>query len=144
VLYGSGTKWCITRLEDWKTYSTTHNIYIAISKYLEKDNPFYKVALTVDDFGLKIYWDAENNDDIRIPKSIKESENLFKKFEFDTEEKQIDAIKQHSGRLIQYFENPSEKVQFEAVKNDSSSIHFIKNPTDKVKEYVKNNSVKSN
>lgn len=39
-----------------------------------------------------------------------------------------------------HIQNPSEAVQLEVVKQYAGDIKYISNPTQKVKDYVKNNS----
>jgi len=60
LAYGSGTKWCITQPDGryWKQYSARNNFYFFIAKHKSKNDPLYKVAMTVNRKGKKTYWDA--------------------------------------------------------------------------------------
>jgi hypothetical protein len=61
MLYGSGTKWCITQSGGgyWKDYSSHSEFYFYISKRLSPKSPFYKIALQHDlnDDSYQ-FWDA--------------------------------------------------------------------------------------
>jgi rRNA processing protein Gar1 len=58
------------------------------------------------------------------PKEIKNIDN-------PSERLQLIAVKQ-DGFAIQYIDNPTEKVQLAAVKEDSGVIQYIDNPSEKV------------
>jgi len=61
MVYGSGTKWCITQKDgiDWYDYSEDTEFIFLISKNRDKDDPFYKLALQYDlEDGEISYWDA--------------------------------------------------------------------------------------
>jgi len=60
IMYGSGTKWCITQKDNshFASYSKDKNIYFYISKHRSDDDRFYKIAALVDKGGVVDYWDA--------------------------------------------------------------------------------------
>jgi len=60
IMYGSGTKWCITQKDNthFKNYASKHNIYFYISKYREDTDQYYKIAALIDKGGKVQYWDA--------------------------------------------------------------------------------------
>jgi hypothetical protein len=62
MLYGSGTRWCITQKDGdyWDRYSNS-DFYFYISKRLPPSSPYYKIALQVDDDESLIYWDSLDN-----------------------------------------------------------------------------------
>jgi len=45
---------------------------------------------------------------------------------------------QERGYSIEYIQNPSEKIQLEAVRQNKSSFQYIKNPFKSVIEYMEN------
>jgi hypothetical protein len=60
MMYGSGTKWCITQPsgDHWKHYKLDSNFYFLISKTLPKEDKFYKIAMQVDNKEKITYWDS--------------------------------------------------------------------------------------
>ena len=144
MLYGSGTKWCITQPdgEHWKEYSLLNNIYFIISKNLSKeDTIYYKIAVTVDTHGYDVFWDSLDNEHSSIPPELEIPSVRFTKFNLNEkpEEFQLEAVKK-KGSTIKYIENPSEAVQLEAINQNSHSIEWIKNPSEAVQlEAVKLN-----
>ena len=60
MIYGSGTKWCITEKngEHWNSFAPRNNFYFLISKNRPKDDDFYKIALQIDRDGEITYWDT--------------------------------------------------------------------------------------
>jgi hypothetical protein len=60
MLYGSGTKWCITEPEQdyFEDYSKSNDFYFYISKRLSPSSPFYKIALQHGHDDSYTYWDA--------------------------------------------------------------------------------------
>jgi hypothetical protein len=63
MMYGSGTKWCITQSDGkyWDQYNEDSDFYFYISKRLPPSSPFYKIALQVGESGEPsdfVYWDA--------------------------------------------------------------------------------------
>ena len=60
MAYGSGTKWCITQPNGkyWQQYSARNDFYFFIAKNKSKDDPLYKVAMTINSKGKETYWDA--------------------------------------------------------------------------------------
>ena len=48
-----------------------------------------------------------------------------------TEQEHIEELKKN-GRLIKHIQNPTEKMQWAAVKQDSTNIRFIESPTESV------------
>jgi hypothetical protein len=63
----------------------------------------------------------------------------IKKFELDTEEKQLAVVRKDST-ILRYIQNPTEAVQLEAVKQNGYVIQYIKKPTEAVQlEAVKQN-----
>ena len=70
--------------------------------------------------------------------------NTIKYIKNPTEKVQLEAVR-WSKLAIKYIiknigGNPSEKVQLEAVKRDVNAIKHFKNPSEKVKKYVEENS----
>ena len=64
MLYGSGTKWCITEEEGyhWKNLASNSIFYFILNKKPDnKEEPFYKIALQIDEDGKELYWDALDN-----------------------------------------------------------------------------------
>lgn len=64
MMYGSGTKWCITQADChyWDQYVAEGDFYFYISKRLPPSSPFYKIAMLVGDDGRKSYWDAKDSE----------------------------------------------------------------------------------
>jgi hypothetical protein len=58
--YGRGTKWCLGSLDTMKYWSRYKNdsIYFILSKILPSTDPFYKIAVTVDQKGVMRYFRA--------------------------------------------------------------------------------------
>jgi hypothetical protein len=60
-LYGAGTKWCTTASEQqnmFRYYHAGHNLYYILSKYRQKEDPLYKIAIIVDDKGKKTVYNS--------------------------------------------------------------------------------------
>jgi hypothetical protein len=136
MLYGSGTKWCITQPdgEHWNEYSSQNNIYFLLSKKLNKDDKFYKIAVTVDSVGGELCWDALDEDCDSDVESLNIPNVKFEPIDLNSkpEEFQLETIKK-DARAIQNIKNPSEKVQLEAVKKlGSTALQYINNPTEKL------------
>lgn len=72
MTYGSGTKWCITQPNGtyWGRYSARNNFYFFIAKNKTKEDPSYKVAMTVDRDSKKTYWNALDHQIITPPTQI--------------------------------------------------------------------------
>jgi hypothetical protein len=65
MLYGAGTKWCITQQDSdyWDDYSSHSDFYFYISKRLGPKSPFYKIALQHDHRSDSyIFWDATDEE----------------------------------------------------------------------------------
>jgi hypothetical protein len=73
MLYGSDTKWCLTE-EDGEHYEEEvahNNIYYIISKKLDpKKFCWAKIAVLVDRFGDKTYWDALDFAHDEVPQNL--------------------------------------------------------------------------
>lgn len=68
-LYCAGTRWCIAQQEHWDNYAATHNFYFVLSKTKPKEDPLYKIALTVNPAGEITIFDAEDRR-IRLPAGV--------------------------------------------------------------------------
>lgn len=132
-LYGSNTKWCITQSDgiEWSNYDFNNNIYFLISKNLPSDNPWFKIALLVNEKGTKTYWDALDKDHSSVPSSLHIPNFTAETFELETEEKQLNAVNKN-GSAIKFIDNSSKEVQLAAVNNSGNSIQFIKEPSEDV------------
>ena len=62
MVYGSGTRWCITEKdgEHWNSYAPKNNFYFLISKTRPSSDEYYKIALQIDMDGEITYWDAKD------------------------------------------------------------------------------------
>jgi hypothetical protein len=100
MIYGSGTRWCITKYdgEDWREISFDNDFYFLISKNRPKDDPWYKIALQVDRDGSKIYWDAP--DESHKEDSIEAAELNIPDFDVDEVE-----VKTNPGELKERLED---------------------------------------
>lgn len=61
ILYGAGTKWCITQKDQsfFEDYVADGNdFYFYISKRLGPSSPYYKICLQIGNNGDHTYWDA--------------------------------------------------------------------------------------
>jgi hypothetical protein len=67
---------------------------------------------------------------------------ISRKFDLNSYEIQHEFV-QKDGRMIVYFDDPSEEIQLTAVMSKPESIKFIDNPTEKVIKYY-NQIIKSN
>ena len=94
MLYGSGTKWCITQPDGkhWRNYTRKGScFYFLISKTKEKDDQFYKLAAQVKSSNGEItYWDALDLSHVgaefnTFPKDI------FKPFKVERQKKEVNV-----------------------------------------------------
>lgn len=63
-MYGAGTKWCTTAAGEqnmFKYYHVGHNLYYILSKYRDKEDNLYKVAMTVDASGTRTLYNAQDD-----------------------------------------------------------------------------------
>ena len=88
--YGSGTKWCITEPDAkwWNKYKLRNDFYFYIAKHKNKEDPLYKVAMTIDRHGKKTFFDAM---DLQIEKPPTNVKYKFKNKEL-TNNSKIDKI----------------------------------------------------
>lgn len=70
MLYGKGTKWCITQKDslNWDLYTKKSTFYFILSKK-KRDDEFNKIAAQVKDDGI-IYWDEKNYHHKSLPFDI--------------------------------------------------------------------------
>jgi hypothetical protein len=84
MMYGSGTKWCITQPsgDHWKHYKLDSNFYFLISKTLPKEDKFYKIAMQVDNKEKITYWDSldEKHDSLPSEFDVPKFEIKFPEF----------------------------------------------------------------
>ena len=138
--YGRNTRWCTSSENNnmYLDYAKKGDLIILIHK---KDNKRFQLHFELDQYMNSID-DELNDEEIALIKPVVKS--LLPKFknvsfggrlmfneESVTEEEKLEAVKQDSYS-IQYIKNPSEKVQLEAVKQDGHSIRYIENPSEKV------------
>jgi hypothetical protein len=73
-LYGKGTKWCVSGEKDNKfnEYDEEINLYFIISKYRDKEDPLYKIAVAVYSNILEIF----NAEDKKIGESKVKEEDV--------------------------------------------------------------------
>jgi len=121
----------------WCTASTeTENLF---NDY-NKDGPLY-IILPNDNTKWQFHFQSaqlmnEQDEEIDFNKFNKKYPWVFKNIKF-SEEDQLDAVNNDSDS-IEFIKNPSEKVQLAAVKQDGLAIEFIKNPSEKVQLAVVN------
>lgn len=79
MIYGSGSKWCITQQggTHWKRYSRNSQFYFLISKSRPESDKWYKIAVQVERDGKVTYWDATNSRHSSLPEDLNVPE--FKK-----------------------------------------------------------------
>jgi hypothetical protein len=103
MTYGSGSKWCITQADGryWGKYSARNNFYFFIAKNKPKEDPLYKVAMTVNSKGKKTYWNALDH---QIEKPPTQIDYTFESKVFDSSLEGIlgQLIEEHS-RLEEYY-----------------------------------------
>lgn len=58
--YGDETHWCITQEHHWKSLSQRNNFYYIISKNLDSQSPWFKIAVQVERNGKIVFWDASD------------------------------------------------------------------------------------
>jgi len=102
MAYGSGSKWCITQPNGryWGQYSAKNNFYYFIAKNKTKEDPLYKVAMTVNRNGKKTYWNALD-DQINEPPTKIDYEFKAKETNI-TLERIVERLKDEHSRLEEY------------------------------------------
>lgn len=151
VQYGKHTEWCTSALDDnrFNEYfyaDQTVIIYILI----KKTNKKYAVTYTSDNFSFEFlnandhkisatdFYEATHILTTDLQKWVDEYDfqAIREKYIHQLSEgEKIDllSIKPH---LISKFPNASQKLQFVAVSQHKSLIHYIKNPTEEIQKYV--------
>jgi hypothetical protein len=88
--YGSGTKWCITQEDGkwWNKYKIRNDFYFYISKNKSKNDPLYKVAMTINRKGKVTYFDAPDKQ-IKEPPTKVAYHFPAKKLEFNSDLERI-------------------------------------------------------
>ena len=76
---------------------------------------------------------GEVNPEYNLEKQVYNVGGLIQFIDNPSEKVGLAAVKK-AGNLIRYIQNPTEKVQLAAVKKDPYLIQFIKNPTEGVKQ----------
>lgn len=73
IRYGKGTKWCVSAEDDNRFWEYIEDqIYFVFDSAKPSSDPMYKIAIRIPERGKKIYaWNAVN-DEIRLPKEVKE------------------------------------------------------------------------
>jgi hypothetical protein len=131
--YGSGTQWCITEEDGvrWREYRKHSSFYFMIAKKLDRENPFYKIAVQVPHNGNHtVYWDSRDDShnklpDLNVPKydfipfeNNRELDSLIEslKKEGVTDDTSSELLETFGHRPIKYFPE-KEFLAFEEYSN---------------------------
>ena len=124
MLYGSGTKWCITQKDGqhWKSYTRKGScFYFLISKTKSKEDPYYKIAVQVQQSSIGrgarrlSYWDAEDKHhqaEIEGEQKIPKFDYAWFKIDGVVKEADVDNIIERIDNMVERWEeirsNPEE------------------------------------
>ena len=89
MLYGKGTKWCITEPDShhWDNYELSNNFYFLISKTREPGDKWSKIAMQFERNGDITYWDATDDSHDGLSSGIRNTLPQFTPDKFQLPEK---------------------------------------------------------
>ena len=83
---------------------------------------------------------GKTNPKYDLDKQVYNVGDLIQFIDNPSEKVQLAAVKEYPYS-IKYIQNPTEEVQLLAVKNDPDSTRFIENPTEVVKEFLRSRKI---